>query len=398
MGYFRAESMRTRRRGKDSIVARTATPLARRHMPVDFSISLDRYTSRGTALETRIPPDFGPRQDMQGFEAKYHNIVDYIVRITHHIWEDRAVDYIGDTYAGDSRVFDDYGLQRGSAKIISDTHKTLAAFSDIRLLADEVIWAGDDDVGFHTSHRVLIRGTNDGDSVYGPATGRSVNVLVIANCVSLQNEIFLEHVLYNSASMAQQLGFDARQTASRFAANPPAGWPRDAGTWAALREAASPEQPISTTDPRSVFDVDEFERSLFASVWINRNSRTLTDWYSPDCTFHGPTDRRYDATDDYAGFLDELFASIAIVSARVDEVYWMGNDAEGFLASTRWSLDAMHRGDVSLGPASDVPIQIWGITQHRIDRGKIVAEWMLFNELDVMMQIEARRHDKQPQE
>jgi predicted ester cyclase len=36
-------------------------------------------------------------------------------------------------------------------------------------------------------------------------------------------------------------------------------------------------------------------------------------------------------------------------------------------------------------------VQIWGITQHKIVNGKIVAEWMLFNELDLMMQIAAAR-------
>ena len=142
-----------------------ATPLSRHNMPDDFGISLDRYASRsgmGTGYsqnEIRIPADFGPVQSMCGFEDTYRNIIDYIVRITHRIWEDRDVEYILDTYSQDSKVFDDYGLQLGSRKIVDDTHHTTGAFSDIRLIADEVIWAGDDEVGYHTSHRTLIRGT-----------------------------------------------------------------------------------------------------------------------------------------------------------------------------------------------------------------------------------------------
>ena len=109
--------------------ARIAVPLGREHMPTDYSISLAEYTSRGTPSQKRIPDDFGPKQSMRGFEATYRNIIDYIVRITYKIWEDRDVEYIGDTYSDTSQVYDDYGLQLGCQKIISDTHHTTGAFS-----------------------------------------------------------------------------------------------------------------------------------------------------------------------------------------------------------------------------------------------------------------------------
>ena len=131
----------------DHARSRQAVALSRRHMPTDHEISLARYTSRGTPEEARIPKDFGPRQALADFEETYRNIIDYIVRITYRIWEDRDVEYIRDTYADASRVYDDYGLQRGSAKIVDDTYHTTGAFSDIELIADEIVWAGDDEVG-----------------------------------------------------------------------------------------------------------------------------------------------------------------------------------------------------------------------------------------------------------
>ena len=189
-----------------------AMPLTREHMPRDYRISLDSYCQRQSIgqghvdNEQRIPDDLGPHQSMRGFEEIYPNIIDYIVRITYKIWEDRDVEYIGATYSDDSKVYDDYGLQLGNQKIIADTHHTTGAFSNIRLIADEIVWAGSDEVGYHTSHRTLIRGTNDGDSKYGPATGRDVDVLVIANCVARDNKIFLEHVLYNNSSLGTTVG------------------------------------------------------------------------------------------------------------------------------------------------------------------------------------------------
>ncbi|GIT07826.1 MAG: hypothetical protein CM1200mP30_14560 [Pseudomonadota bacterium] len=93
-------------------------------------------------------------------------------------------------YSKSSRVFDDYGLQLGNKKICYDTHHTTGAFSNIKLIADEIIWAGNDEVGFHTSHRTIIRGRNDGKSNYGPATNKDIDVLVIAKCVAWKTGFF----------------------------------------------------------------------------------------------------------------------------------------------------------------------------------------------------------------
>ncbi|GIR32479.1 MAG: hypothetical protein CM15mP45_17750 [Deltaproteobacteria bacterium] len=184
---------------------RTALPLNRSNMPSGYEISLKHYTQNRSV---RIPEDLGPRQSLKGFDPAYRNIIDYIVRITYRIWEtdDREVDYIGQCYAPDSVVFDDYGLQKGSKKIISDTYHTTAAFPDIVLNAEEVIWAGNDEIGFHTSHLTRIIGTNTGESRYGQPREPG-SFLVIANCVALENDIFLEHVLYNTSAMLKQMGW-----------------------------------------------------------------------------------------------------------------------------------------------------------------------------------------------
>jgi hypothetical protein len=72
-----------------------AEPLQRRHMPTDFSISLKNYTDNFTV---RIPKDFGPSQSLVGFEETYRNIIDYIVRITYRIWEEREVDKLAENW------------------------------------------------------------------------------------------------------------------------------------------------------------------------------------------------------------------------------------------------------------------------------------------------------------
>ncbi len=363
-------------------------------MPSDFDISIEKYTG---GRRVRIPNDYGPEQDMRGFDG-YRNVIDYIVRITHRIWESadhagapRDVEYIDACYAPNSMVYDDYGLQRGSRKIIDDTHHTTGAFPDIILDAEEVIWAGDDTAGFHTSHLTRITGTNTNPSRYGPPTGARVSVPVIANCVALENDIFLEHVLYNTSAMLKQLGLDLWEEAARLAADPPPGWPRDQMVWDGLRTAAAPAKPLSKTEPVDGFDPDAFARSIHDNVW-NGDGSAVASHYHADMRFEGTTDREFTGTDAYRDYANELRGAFPDLALQVDEVYWMGNDADGWLISTRWSAEGTHSGNTIYREPTGMHCQIWGITQWRVEDGRVVREWQLFNEFDLMMQIEGSRH------
>jgi steroid delta-isomerase-like uncharacterized protein len=209
--------------------------------------------------------------------------------------------------------------------------------------------------------------------------------------VALENEIFLEHVLYNNSSLLKQLGLDLKTMAERMAKAPPAGWPRPAATWRDLRTATSPQQPLSVSSPVAGFDVDGFVRHGFQNLWNRQDHAKIADTYANDFSFRGPTDRAFSGLSAYREFLDALRCSFPDLRLQVDEVYWMGNDHDGYLSSARWSATATHRGDGLYGPATGREVQIWGITQHKIKNGRIINEWMLFNELDLMMQIAAAR-------
>ena len=370
-----------------------AQPLSRSHMPAGFDISLANYTNGRTV---RVPEDYGRKQPLSGFDG-YRNVVDYIVRITHRIWESgdhkdapRDVEYIDACYAPDSLVYDDYGLQTGNAKIIADTYHTTGAFPDIVLDAEEVIWAGNDRIGFHTSHLTRIMGANTGPSRYGDPTGRKIDVMVIANCVALENDIFLEHVLYNTSAMLRQTGIDLWEEAARLAADPPAGWPRSRSVWDRLRSAGSPAKPLSETEPVDGFDPDAFARRAHENIW-NGDGSAIGEVYAENLPFEGTTERKFEGRSAYRDYVGQLRGAFPDLALRVDEVYWMGNDAEGWLISTRWSAEGVHTGAGLYRDPSGAACQIWGITQWRVKDGIVQREWQLFNEFDLMMQIARKR-------
>jgi hypothetical protein len=148
------------------------------------------------------------RMAMRGFEAEYADIVDYIVRITHRIWEEKEIGYIYDTYQHNCIVHGSMGDAHGREGVVAATLEWLAAFPDRRVYADDVIWSGNEDDGFHTSHLVTSVGYNYGWTPYGPPTGKKVLVRAIANCLAKENMIFEEWLLRDEVCLIKQLGFD----------------------------------------------------------------------------------------------------------------------------------------------------------------------------------------------
>src|SRR5690349_19247979 len=182
----------------------TTSPAPRRPMPEDFGISVRALRAADRRIAT---PGGERRQPMRGYESTFTDIVDFILRVTHRIWEEKAIGYLYEHYAHNALVYEDHGVVYGRERVIENSIALMSAFPDLRLFADDIIWCGDDETGFWTSHRLTATGHNTGWSRFGAPTGRRITVAMIADCYSRQNRISAEHVVYNTASTVRQLGF-----------------------------------------------------------------------------------------------------------------------------------------------------------------------------------------------
>ena len=354
-------------------------------MPGDFRISL---AAKGGVDSLLREPGTEHLQSMRGYEKQYVDIVDYIVRITHRIWEEKDIGYIYDSYRHNSHVYDDFGLQYGSDKIVADTAHTINAFPDIRLYADEIIWAGNDEIGYHSSHRTVITGRNTGYSRFGPPTGKQVTLWCIANCVSLENEIFAEWVTYDTANLVYQLGFDLREMARKTGNALADGGRLDPRFGEAERLPGQGKPAYMEAPSKSQgFDVEEFIRRVWHNIWNRRSLREVSLVYDAGLQFRGATGRAFSGRGDYQSFILSIIAMFPDLALSIDDIYWMGNEAEGYLVSVRWHIIGTHRGNGIYGAPSGRRVSIWGITQQEIRGGLIRREWMIFNEFAVMQQI-----------
>lgn len=360
------------------VAAPTASPLELRHMPVDYGISVQATIGRERRTERA--------HRMRGFEDRYTDIIDYIVGITEEIWDRKNIGYLHHCYASDIFKMEDAGVFLGRGLVIADTSVVLQSLPDTATFADDCIWAGDDEIGFHTSHRVMLVARNTGPSELGPPTGRRVSYWVIANCVAKDNFIFEEWELSNPGMMMQQLGLDVDQMARSTAALTPATHPfaEYIERIDRFRDAPPADAPAPSSD---TFDPDSFERFVFHSIWNRRHLQVIDQVYASTIRFHGTTNRELYGRVQVTEYVLSLLGTFPDLALTVDEVYWMGNDRDGYKISTRWSAVGTHLGHALYGPPTGREVFIWGLVQHTVHRGTITDEWSLFNEYHVMQEL-----------
>lgn len=151
---------------------------------------------------------------MKGFDPKFKDFPDYILKITEEIWEQRGLATLHDYYGEEIVVRSPASVVTGNANVIGATMATLAEFPDRQLLGEDVIWSGDPDRGMLSSHRLFSTATHAGDGVYGRATGKRLQYRIIADCYAKDNKITDEWLIRDQGAIVRQLGWDPKAYAS----------------------------------------------------------------------------------------------------------------------------------------------------------------------------------------
>jgi len=155
------------------------------------------------SAQARPQPGYGPN----------HHIVDYILGITYEIWEGGGMELIRDYYDADVEVYGLEGVTSGAEAMTRSSEAVLAAFPDRRLFGEAVIWSEEEGGDLLSSHRILSPMTNTGESRFGAATGKRIEMMIIADCLVRDGRIVQEWLVRDNLAMVRQLGFDAVEAA-----------------------------------------------------------------------------------------------------------------------------------------------------------------------------------------
>ena len=324
---------------------------------------------------------------MQGFDPQFRDIVDYIIRITHEIWEDRGIGRLYDYYGTNMRIHTSDGDIVGRDKVIEGSIQALAAFPDRRLYGDEVIWTGNDVDGWFSSHRLTHEGHNWGATAYGPATGKKVTYRAIADCAVKDNVIYEEWLVRDELSLVTQLGFNGFDLAKKLAANDPKPnrnlvVPSEADRLRGQRPPAAPA-PFGSDH----FSVEELVKTSIHEIWNWRLFNKVHDYYAENYICESASDRRLYGRNAYINYILSLLSPFPDLSIQIDHHCSLQQDERTHRAATRWTMRGTHKGPGVYGAPTGKQIQIIGVTHHLIVDGRFVQEWTLFDELILLKQI-----------
>jgi predicted ester cyclase len=339
----------------------------------------------GRDIAELMEPQGAPRQNMPGFGAEYADIVDYILRCTHRIWEQKDVGLIATHYAQDIIVHTMAGPIHGMDGVIAGTARTLSAFPDRTLTGEAVIWSVEGDGTYLSSHRITSTATNLGTSELGPATGKRITFTTIADCLCKANLIVEEWLVRDYSAMALQLGFNARAVARQQAiADKTKASPADWRTAAMTRIMEMPRTPFpdaTLADPAS--EPIAFAQAVFNRLLDHRRFGDVRAIYSPAALWSGPGGRRLFGWGEITGWYTALIGSFGNARVHVDHIAAIDD-----MIAVRWELAGTHDGGALYGSASGQPVYILAVTHWRIARGVIVDEVTVFDEIALLRQIE----------
>ncbi|GHF44290.1 putative ester cyclase [Deinococcus metalli] len=324
----------------------------------------------------------GRRQPLAGFDEDYTDIVDYIVRCTHKIWEEKAIGLIYTHYSHNAIVHTSSGIIYGRETVVRNTAQNIAMWGDLRAYADDVIWSGDDQQGFYTSHRHSNTATQSGYTEFGPPTGRKIAYWGIADCFIVQNRIVEEWLTHDGIAVVRQMGYDPVALAKR------AVLPATPHTHGEIDRLPTGQQyPEFLTVPDGQDDPQGFIRAILLNMWNARLVNMVREHYVPNHVAFVPDSRKLFGYGDYENFVITLMASFPDLAITVDHQSVLGDADRGFRVATRCTLQGTHEGYGPYGAPTGRRVFLIVISHHIIKAGKVMQEWTLFDEFALLKQL-----------
>lgn len=317
---------------------------------------------------------------MTGFDSRWSTPEDYILGITHEIWEDRGVQKLDHLYAPDIPVRFPGGFTVGNQPVIDSTWATLNEFPDRQLLGEDVIWSDDGAGGFLSSHRILSTATHSGDGAFGAASGNVLTFRTIADCAARENAIYDEWLVRDVGAMVRQLGHTPRSFASGQIEREGAA----AGATQPLVPGAGPDAVYvgRGNDHAAGQRYAELSQAALggdrSAIEANWDRAVQMEIPGGVTAFGWPAVHNF-----WSGLHAALPDAVLTIEHQIGH-----NSVElGERAALRWWLSGTHGGTGVFGEPSGATVHIMGISHAEFGPWGLRREWILFDEVAVWKQI-----------
>lgn len=327
----------------------------------------------------------GPRrQDLPGYEPVYRDFVDYIMRCTHRIWEEKNIGLCRTHYAADVVMHTLAGPAVGAETVVQATIGSLGMSSDRQVIGQDVVWSDDGNGVLHSSHRINGQMTHMADdAMLGSATFRGTGATTIADCACRENRIVEEWLVRDNWRAVAQVGRDpwavARAQADADRDGDPArhAW-RDEAI-AAVRGGR--DVPIADGHPAAVpaaMLARAFRDDLFGDAAVA---------LSPAAEIRWPSMRHGYGRGYWIGCATQLRTVLHDAALTIDHAAARPLPHGDVAVALRWSMAGRHAGLGVWGPPTGHDILIMAISHYRLRGGMVVEDVTVFDELAVLRQV-----------
>ena len=317
---------------------------------------------------------------MKGFNKKYKNFPDYILKITKQIWEGKDVESIGEFYTKNIPVRSPFGITYGNKPVIEATYNTLREFPNRQLMGEDVIWNGNDDNGYHSSHRILSKGTHLGDGFYGKPTGKDIYYRVIADCACKDNQVYDEWIVRDQGAMVRQIGYTPKEFAKIMIDN-------EGGLEKANKLFDKNDIKPSNYQPEQVKINSAGERYSKILSKVFREGYKFQD-YNRASTIYWPGNKIGHGREDVAKLWNSLKEILTDTKFTIEHIGYLDEPNKNPRASIRWFLEGVHSKDSEdYGKKTNSKLFFMGINHVELNQDGVIREWVLFDEVAIWKQI-----------
>ena len=316
----------------------------------------------------------------EDFDPATADPADWILGITREIWENRRIATLRRHYAEDIAVRSPASVVVGNGSVIPATMATLAEFPDRELLGEEVIWHGDRERGFLSSHRLMCLATHTRPGLYGPPSDRALRYRIIADCAVRDDVVYDEWLVRDQGAIVRQLGLEPRRWTAELIE-------REGGPEHCVR----PLTPENDASPRYTARGNDHPAAERYAALLSRimaaDFGAIGEVYDRACRLALPGGTSAHGRRAADGFWMGLRA--ALPDARFEIRHAMGRDDAGGppRAALRWSLDGTHAGWGMFGTPSGARVHVMGISHAEFGRWGLREEYVLLDETAIWKQI-----------
>jgi hypothetical protein len=348
------------------------------------------------SLTKLLQPTGQKQQKLSGFDDEFIDIVDYIIRITHRIWEQKNIGLCYEYYNDICPLYTLSGYTECVEQVVQNTLKTIAAFPDRSLIGENVIWKEESDGSYYSSHLITSVMTNTGHSEFGSATNKTGRVTTIADCVCLKNKIIKEWLVRDNSFLISQLGMDLFDTAIKLA---------EQKTDSAFEQWHEKEfNRVLETQHRTSHSVtdeswttEQFVQSWAQTLFNQKQFSTLTNFYHVAAAHQWPGGRVSTGLAQISGALIQWLAQCPDAKMTVDHVAVVGFDQQTIDIAIRWSVAGMYEPhNKRLKSLKGNKFFVLGATHIRVRDRKIIKEVTVFDEVALYANIIRQSGKKLP--